>query len=144
MLYLRFTRTSSGGRWRDKSSSNHVISIISAVITIVANAFPIISSWLPPRSQQETSILFQYPWYLTATVGWSVLACSVIYWLVFRFVPPRFGRRRGMAFVVEREPFLHTEFGYYVQYHEIVTFSWVTGRRRPVTEIQLAERPLSN
>lgn len=159
MLYLRFTRTSSGGRWRDKSSSNHIISIISAVVTVVANAFPIISSWFPlSGSQQPISSAvsmvantfkfppgwqtqISYPWYVTATVAWSALACSVVYWLVFRFVPPRFGRRRGMAFVVEREPFMHTENGYHVQYHEIVTFSWVTEQRRSV-DFQLMDRAL--
>ncbi|OXV08379.1 hypothetical protein Egran_03858 [Elaphomyces granulatus] len=144
MLYLRFTRTSSGGRWRDKSSSNHVISIISAVITIVANTFPIVAAWIPPVTGLSTCIadkLSTYQWYVIATVGWSVLVCSVIYWLVFRFVLPRFGNRRGMVFVVEREPFLHSEHGYYVQYHEIVTFSWVAERRSPVAEYQLVERP---
>jgi amino acid transporter len=147
MLCLRFTRTSSGGRWRDKSSSNHVISIIAAVITIVTNGFPIIAAWFPPSSQtpQDIKDILISPWYVIATVGWGVLAFSVIYWLVFRLVPPRFGNRRGMVLVVEREPFLHTEHGYYVQYHEIVTFSWMSrGPSRPVAEYALSEPPLSN
>jgi len=146
MLCLRFTQTSSGGRWRDKSSSNHVISIIAAVITVVTNGFPIIAAWFPPSSttpKDITNILIN-PWYVVATVGWGVLVSSVIYWLVFQFVLPRLGNRKGMAFVVERKPFLHWENEYPVQYHEIVTFSWVSERKTPVAEYQLPERPLSN
>ncbi|OXV07082.1 hypothetical protein Egran_05152 [Elaphomyces granulatus] len=146
MLCLRFTRTSSGGHWRDKSSSNHVISIIAAVITVVTNGFPIIAAWFPPSSTtpQDIKDILINPWYVIATVGWCVLAFSVIYWLVFRFVLPRFGNRRGLVFVVERETFVHSEHGYYVQYHEIVTFNWVSELRRPVAGYQLAERSHPN
>ena len=135
MLCLRFRKTSSGRSWRDKSPANHYGSTISDAICVIAHGFPLVASWFPPTPRSPEAIkeilLKYYPWFATATVGWSVLACSVVYWLVFRFVLPQIGNRRGSVFVVERHPHFHTEHGYDVEYHEIVAHNWVVEQEPP-------------
>lgn len=124
----------SRGGWRAKSPFNHHLSTTAAAVFAIANLYPLIGNWIPPStitnpSQQQQqpvlSLVPKYPWYLVPAVGWSLVGCGVLYWLVFVFVVPRIGYRKGKVFIVEREPFFHVEHGYYVQWHEIVSFSWV-------------------
>ncbi|GME65406.1 Amino acid/polyamine transporter I [Neofusicoccum parvum] len=129
----------SKGGWRSKSPFNHYLSITCAFVFAIANLYPLIGNWIPPStistpavpssSSPSTdgvrSLVPHYPWYLVPAVGWALVGCGVLYWAAFVFVVPQIGYRKGKVFVVEREPFFHVEHGYHVQWHEIVSFSWV-------------------
>lgn len=117
--------------WRATSPFNHYVSTASAFIFAIANLYPLIGNWIPPStitsssSSSLRSLVPNYPWYLVPAVGWALIGCGTLYWLVFVYVVPQIGHRKGKVFVVEREPFFHIEHGYHVQWHEIVSFSWV-------------------
>ena len=126
LLYLRFF---ANRNWSEKSrlgsGFNSLVSIISATLFMLVNAFPIIALWVPPSTEYSKSVLYYYPWYSTPTVGWSVLALGVLYWLVFRFVVPNIGQHKGYQLKVQRTLFFHEENGYPVQWHERINFDWV-------------------
>jgi hypothetical protein len=60
-----------------------------------------------------------------------LIVVSVIYWVGFRFVYPRFGARKGKEFVVEREPVFRMQNGVRVEWHEIVLHTWMVKREPP-------------
>ena len=122
LLALRFFHSKT--HWHTKSSSNHIVSIISAFLFVIANLFPIITLWVPPTGE-EFKRLQQYPWYLVPTIGLLLILSAVFYWAGFVGVVPRIGQRRGKQLRVERSPFFHTEHGEPVQVAEVVAFDWV-------------------
>lgn len=133
LLCLRLYTPSSQTPWRQKSPFPHVPSIISAAILALATAFPLVVAWIPPSISSSDSavdkevveaLVPSYPWYSTPVIGWSLLGFAVVYWLCFRYVLPQIGNRKGKEFVVERQPFLRMEHGYYIQWHELVDFHW--------------------
>ncbi|KAF2090393.1 amino acid transporter [Saccharata proteae CBS 121410] len=117
------------GDWKTQSSVNHYLSILAATLFTLANLFPLLGSWIPPSTSRATpeteAIESPYPWFVVPTLGWALVGAGAVYWVGFRWMVPRCGGRRGKVFVVEREPFFHVENGYYVQWHEIVSFDWV-------------------
>jgi hypothetical protein len=119
LLYLRVLPNRT--HWYLKSSSNGIVSIISATLFVIANIFPVIVLWVPPT----TGFMTTYPWFLVPTIGVLLLAIGVLYWGIFVGMVPRLGNRRGKELRVERTPFFHTENGEPVQVAEVVAFDWV-------------------
>ncbi|KAH0559504.1 hypothetical protein GP486_003981 [Trichoglossum hirsutum] len=144
MLYLRF----KDHHWRDISETNHLISVLSAVIGVISNGYVLLASWFPPTQASPAAIkglvLRYYPWFLAPTVSWTILALSVGYWLVFRFVVPQIGYRRGCELVVERYPHFVTRFGYTVQAFERIERSWVHRGGSAPEENELSNLPLNH
>ncbi|KAH7088191.1 amino acid permease-domain-containing protein [Paraphoma chrysanthemicola] len=122
MLYLRFFT-----RWSTKSLMPSWLSILAAFIYALANGFPLVAIWIPPThtSTDVYDLIPGFPWYMTGTLSWTLLACGVVYWIGFRYVLPRYGARKGKEFLVEREPVFRMQDGERVQWHEIVLQSWV-------------------
>ena len=127
LLFLRFA---SRRKWARKSRAgsgiNPVISIIAAVLFTIANAYPVVTAWIPPSSAFQKAMSKYFPWYSTPTVGWTVIALGVVYWLSFRFVVPRVGDHKGKRMKVQRKLYFHEEHGYPVQWHEQIRFDWIT------------------
>ncbi|KAF2004027.1 amino acid transporter [Amniculicola lignicola CBS 123094] len=114
--------------WKSVSSMPHWLSISAASVFFLANAFPLVTIWIPPSKNAPESVrqlIPNYPWYMTGLLGWTMLAVGVVYYLGFRFLVPRFGARKGKEFVVDREPVFRTQNGERIQWHEIVIHSWV-------------------
>lgn len=109
--------------WSEKSPLPGWISYTSAIIFTVTNGFPLVAVWIPPS--KDSFGIPGFPWYMTGTLSWALVALSVVYWIGFRFVWPRIGSRKGKEFVVEREPVFRAVNGERVLWHEIVLHSWV-------------------
>tara|TARA_R110002003_G_scaffold290_2_gene18551 strand:+ start:44007 stop:44852 length:846 start_codon:yes stop_codon:yes gene_type:complete len=122
MLYLRFFT-----RWSTKSLMPSWLSIAAAFIYALANGFPLVAVWIPPThtSTDVYDLIPGFPWHMTGTLSWALLACGVVYWICFRYALPRCGTRKGKEFLVEREPVFRMQDGERVQWHEIVLHSWV-------------------
>jgi hypothetical protein len=118
MLKLRFRE-----QWRKKSSFNPFFSILSAFIFAIGSAYPIVASWVPP-SGQTTAVV---PWFTTPTVGWSILAFGVVWYVGFKLHASRRARKDGVEFQVQKVPhFVRDPLpnGPPVQVHETVYLSW--------------------
>lgn len=121
LLVLRIWTSKT--HWHLKSRSNAIISIVSASIFVIANLFPVITLWIPPKG--AFAKLATYDWWLVPTIGVVLMAGSLFYWVFFVTVVPKIGANRGKELSVERTPFFHTEHGEPVQVAEIVAFDWV-------------------
>lgn len=127
LLFLRFY---GGRKWhqksRDGSGFRSWISIIAAFLFTIANAFPVIASWIPPSRNFHPPSGGYIPWYTTPTVGWTVIACGGIYWLIFRFVIPHTGNHRGHRLRIQRTLFFRGEADHPVQTLEQIKWDWIT------------------
>jgi amino acid transporter len=121
MLYLRLA---PGSRWRYKSRANHWLSIAASLVFFAATMFPLICLWIPDPEKQTLTDLTTIPWFAAQTLCAAVLGVSVLYWFGFRFIVPRIGKRRGMTFVIERNPRFHEEHKYPVQTFEEIAADW--------------------
>ncbi|KAF2272400.1 uncharacterized protein EI97DRAFT_445851 [Westerdykella ornata] len=124
--------------WSTKSPVPGWLSVCAAALFTASNGFPLVAIWVPPITAGEggdaaaaaaaaaaaRNIIPGFPWYITGTLSFALILCSVGYWVVFRFVWPRVGVRRGKEFVVEREPVFRVVDGVRVEWHEIVLHSW--------------------
>jgi hypothetical protein len=131
MLCLRFFTN-----WSSKSPVPGWLSITAAFVFMLSNGFPLAAIWVPPMSGPTSAIrniIPGFPWYMTGTVSIVLVLVSVVYWVGFRFVYPRFGPRKGKEFVVEREPVFRMQNGVRVEWHEIVLHSWMV-KREPARE----------
>ncbi|KAF2747233.1 amino acid transporter [Sporormia fimetaria CBS 119925] len=122
MLCLRFFTS-----WSSKSPVPGWLSISAAFLFMLTNGFPLVAIWVPPMSDQGSKIRIipGWKWFMTPTLSAVFVTCSVLYWVGFRYVWPRFGARRGKEFVVEREPVFRIQNGVRVEWHEIVLHSWM-------------------
>lgn len=135
---LVYLRLSSSRNWSKKSKAIPWVSTTAGVIFAVANAFPFIASWVPPKN--EPSLNVGAPWYATPTVGWCLIGAGIFYWAAFYYLVPRIGDHRGKELRVHRILFFHEEHGYPVQWHERLNFSWVV--KHGSTEPQHAEEEI--
>lgn len=122
LIYLRLTKRR---KWSQKSLMNPYVSFSAALLFTIANLFPIISSWIPPSRGTAPSTGSSVPWFTTPTVGWSLIAFGILYWIGFYFVVPRVGSHGGKRLQVHHQLFFHEEHGYPVQWHERVGFQWI-------------------
>lgn len=114
--------------WSSKSPLPAWLSMSAAVMYTITGGFPLVAVWIPPFRNSDKDvrdIIPGLPWYMTGLLSWILLVCCVLYWVMFRFVLPRTGSRKGKEFVVEREPVFRTQNGERVQWHEIVLHSWI-------------------
>jgi amino acid transporter len=116
LLALRIN--SKRTHWSKKSFRGKWSSICAATIFAIANLFPLVASWFPPNGGTFRSLI---PWWVTGTVGMSLLGLGFIYWLVLCIFLPHIWNR---TLEVERESIYHNEYGYPVVWHEIVSFGW--------------------
>ena len=108
ILLLRFSgppataREVAGMTWSEMTgrSIKPVISVTSAVVFLLGNAYPIITKWVPPSSAFVTSLA----WYVVPMVGWLVLAVGAIWFLGFLAYAKRRERKYYEVFTVERAP----------------------------------------
>jgi len=117
-LRLRWLRA---GRPDEHFSLNIWVSVSAAFVFTVANMFPLIAVWIPPSAND--TVRPPYAWFATGTIGMGVVALAVVYWLVLHYVIPSL---TGLHLEVEKETTFKHENGYWVFWHEIVTFSWRT------------------
>jgi hypothetical protein len=120
--------------WSTKSPVPGWLSITAGFIFMLSNGFPLVAIWVPPLAKDTAairSIIPGFPWYMTGTISVILIVVSVIYWVGFRFVYPRFGARKGKEFVVEREPVFRMQNGVRVEWHEIVLHTWMVKREPP-------------
>ena len=122
LIYLRLK---SDSYWSSFSHSNKVVSYAAAILFAIANAFPLIASFAPPQATNTEALRITWPWFTVPTIGVSLIAAGVAYWLGFYFFLPHIGSRAGKTLKVDRQPLFHEEQGYPVQWHEIVSFSWI-------------------
>ena len=126
-LGLLFFRCSSARKWAQKSKAssklNPAVSVIAALCFTIANAFPIVSAWIPPSNGLTAATGSKIPWYATPTVGWALIVFGFVYWVVFQYVVPIF--HNGKVRKLQRKLFFHEEHGYPVQWHEQLHFSWI-------------------
>ena len=153
LLFLRFY---GGRQWyqksREGSGLNSWVSIIAAMLFTIANAFPIIASWIPPSKNFNPPSGKDIPWFTTPTVGWTVIACGATYWLGFRFIYPHTGKRRGHKLRVERILFFRGPEEKPVQTHEQIKFEWLldrssgrdAGRAEEVKRVEYSRRQSFN
>lgn len=127
LLFLRFY---GGRKWyqksKDGSGFRSWISIIAALLFTIANAFPVVASWIPPSRNFNPPTGGYIPWYTTPTVGWTVIACGGIYWLIFRFVIPHTGNHRGHRLRIQRTLFFRGDEEHPVQTLEQIKWDWIT------------------
>lgn len=89
LLVLRLSSRSWASHSRNSGFRIHpLISILAASVFGIANLYPLAGKWIPPKIY----ILLKVPWYTTAVVGTSIMACGVLWWAGFLFVMPRIGR----------------------------------------------------
>lgn len=124
LLYLRCYKAN---HWKTISRTNVYVSVLAAFFYSIANAFPLVASWIPPPAHptgQISAIIPNYPWFATPTVGWGLVGLGIVYWLSFRLVLALLEKKRGKKRIVENYPCLHEEYEYPVQFHEIVSLDW--------------------
>lgn len=129
IIYLRLRRSTGDESWDKASPFKWYVSITAAVLYTIANAFPIIAMWVPPTSNDKIHDQIQnlYPGFksfVTPTIGWSLIAGGVVYWLAFTYLLPRLGDNHGKKLMVLKDVFVTEDQGGYVQNHEIVGFEW--------------------
>lgn len=135
-LGLLFLRFSSARKWALKSKTNSYVSTTAALLFTIANAFPIISAWVPPSEivhdvDASLPVGNKYPWFTTPTIGWGLITLSVTYWFGFYYLVPQIGDHKGKEMKVHRKLFFQEEHGYPVQWHEQLNFSWVVMNNGP-------------
>lgn len=123
LLYMRlFSRRG----WAEYSRASGFrvspfVSCIAAAIFGIANLYPVAANWVPPKVLTALTT----PWYTTGVVGWSIIACGVIWWAGFRFVVPHIGRdHKGRYLLVTRKLWFHAENDYKVLEYEDIDFRW--------------------
>jgi amino acid transporter len=104
--------------WSSKSKVSSLTSISAAAIFAIANFYPLVATWVPPDSAAWKDSI---PWWVTGTVGFSLIALGGLYWVVLYYLIPYM---RGKRLEVDKKPVFHNEHGYWVMWHEIVSFSW--------------------
>jgi hypothetical protein len=125
MLKLRL---SSRERWRQKSSFNHHLSILSALIFAIGSGYPIFASWVPPRGDFSKQTKIVVAWFTTPTVACSILTFGVVWYLGFNLRASRRARRDGVEFQVQKVPEFDRDpqpDGPPIQVHETVYLAWV-------------------
>lgn len=103
MLRLRLW---PGSTWRAKSPVPHWLGITAAAYFTLANAFPLISLWIPdlPAHPWLARSNGQVPWYAGQLTSLAILAGAFVYWLGFRFYLRQKRKRHGVDRVVSRHP----------------------------------------
>ncbi|SPO05464.1 related to high affinity methionine permease [Cephalotrichum gorgonifer] len=85
-----------------RGTVNPALSVICAVIYLIGNVFPIITTWVPPsRGLSNTSGV---RWFVVPTISWGALALGSLWFVGFLVMAKRRERRRHQEFVVERYP----------------------------------------
>ena len=82
-------------------SVNPVLSVICAVVYLLGNAYPIITTWVPPSKRLEDS---HVKWFVVPLISCSALALGSLWFLGFLGVAKRREARRQQEFVVEKHP----------------------------------------
>lgn len=118
LLYLRLNEAHT--HWSKKSTSTPWLSISAATVFTLGNLFPLVGIWIPPEA--GSVIVPSGKWFVTGTVGMGVLGVGALWWAGLYFVLPRV---KGMRLEVEREEVLDNGYGYWIMWHEIVSFNWV-------------------
>lgn len=129
VLYLRLHRNADNESWARSSPFSWYISVPAAFLYTTANAFPLVAMWKPPTNNEKIETQLQnlylgYKTFITPTIGWSLIAAGVIYWLAFTYLLPRIGANHGKKLMVLKDVFVTEEEDGFVQNHEIVGFEW--------------------
>lgn len=95
----------AGGKrtWTEMTgrSVNPVLSVVCAVMYLIGNAYPIITTWVPPSKRLEDSGV---KWFVVPLISWCALGLSSLWFLGFLAFAKRREHRRHQEFVVERHP----------------------------------------
>jgi len=97
------TQGSGKRTWTEmtRGSVNPTLSVVCAVIYLLGNAYPIITSWVPPSARFGRSTV---AWFVVPTVSCGVLGFASLWFLGFLARAKRREHRRHQEFVVERYP----------------------------------------
>ena len=140
MLKLRF---SGSERWRKKSNANPFFSIFAAIVFLTGSAYPVIASWIPPNGNStlgKTALSSSVKWFLTPTVGFSILGLGTLWYLGFIVYASRRANKEGLEFRVQKVPEFDRDGGadgQPVQVHETVYLAWSAKEARNImTEVE--------
>jgi amino acid transporter len=140
ILILRFTPSHD---WRNRSKPvNHTLSILAAIVYLVGNLFPLITTWVPlsgsykdlvsgKKSQQnpvQTTPKQVISWFVLPVVSWCVLGLGALWYLGFLGIAKRKASRAGLTFTVKKVPYFERDpprTGPPFQDHETVYVAWV-------------------
>jgi amino acid transporter len=135
---LLFLRLLPKRGWAEHSQNsgfriNPYVSFFAAAIFGIANLFPIVAKWIPPKVAVASAV----PWYTTGVVGWSILLCGFFWWVGFRFFVPHIGRDHvGRYLLVTRKLWFHQENDYKVLEYEDIDFRWPPRSKEKETTLQ--------
>lgn len=130
VLSLRLRQNTGEHSWASSSPFGWWLSVPAALLYTIANAFPLVAMWIPPTDNENIPDQIQnlYPGYrsfVTPTIGCSLVAAGVVYWIGFTYLWPRVGDNHGKKLMVLKDVFVtEEEEGGFVQNHEIVGFEW--------------------
>lgn len=83
-------------------SVNPVLSVICAVVFLIGNAYPVITTWVPPSKTLQNES--QVRWFVVPVISCGALALATFWFLGFLARAKRREKRRHQEFVVERYP----------------------------------------
>ncbi|KAJ9668749.1 hypothetical protein H2201_000993 [Coniosporium apollinis] len=127
MLYLRFFKSEIWSTQPDGFVG--LLSILAAAVFAIANLFPLVAGWIPPRGAFAPTTVVRTPWFTVPTIGVSTMAFGVLYWISFYVLVKRKEKREHAVFVVKKVPHFTTEppgdlHGYPILTHETVSINW--------------------
>lgn len=79
---------------------NPVVSIVTASIFTICNAWPVITTWIAPTGDMKGPL----EWWLIPTIAWAVIAFGIAWYLGFLTVAKNIYRKKKLEFVVEKKP----------------------------------------
>ncbi|KAJ9645212.1 hypothetical protein H2199_003218 [Coniosporium tulheliwenetii] len=98
MLYLRFFKSEIWSTQPDGFVG--LLSILAAAVFAIANLFPLVAGWIPPRGAFAPTTVVRTPWFTVPTIGVSTMAFGVLYWISFYVLVKRKEKREHAVFVV--------------------------------------------
>lgn len=121
--YYRQYRSDKEGRkyrWKDIAGFRPWLGPIFPAIYFFGNSAIVIGDWIPPTNGKETTAS-SIAWFVTPTVGMSLFAVGVLYWLVLTHLLPLWNHK---TLRVRRTPFLDADENF--RYEEVIT-KWIAG-----------------
>lgn len=100
--------------WRQLTGPgiNPYLSVFCASFFTLCNAWPVITTWVPPtvaRMREGEA----FGWWLIPTVAWAVIVLGVAWYLGFLAVARNMDRKHHQVFVVEKKPEFESDEGHH-------------------------------
>ncbi|KAI9152033.1 High-affinity methionine permease [Paramyrothecium foliicola] len=89
--------------WASISRFNPGMSVACALIYMVGNLFPVVTTWIKPNGELDSPDS-PYEYWLPPTICWAVIGVGIGWFLGFVIVAWRIDRKHHKVFVVEKRP----------------------------------------